>query len=87
MRKITTAAALIALLGACSNVPTSPSTEAVHAGPRFDGGFTMGSGNVVGPGGTPQTQTTNTQTTTTSTDVAAADSTPSRGGFTMGSGN
>lgn len=84
MRKFVPAIALIALVAACSSsVPTSPS--AVDATPRFDGGFGMGSGNVVGePDG--NDSSTQTQTATTSTNVVAEDTT-SRGGFGMGSGN
>lgn len=87
MRKIVPAAALVALMAACSNMPTSPSAKPVEAAPRFDGGFTMGSGNFVGTGGNGTETPTQTQTATApSFDAVAADTT-SRGGFTMGSGN
>jgi hypothetical protein len=77
MRKIAIAATLVVLVAGCSNVPTSLSAR--DGKPRFDGGFTMGSGNVTGT--PPQTGSA----TTPHPDVVA-DST-ARGGFTMGSGN
>ena len=69
----------VALLGACTQLPTASSPDRPTA-PRFDGGFLGGSGNVVSP------PPPDTQSTATSPSDVAADST-SRGGFLGGSGN
>jgi hypothetical protein len=73
IRAATAAAAITLLLSACGGSPTA-GTEAGPAGPSYDGGFTVGSGNreepedtVPQPGGT----------TTSAVD----------GGYGVGSGN
>jgi ABC-type glycerol-3-phosphate transport system substrate-binding protein len=45
MRTATAAAAMALLLSACGGSPTGSATQAGPAGPSYDGGFTMGSGN------------------------------------------
>lgn len=72
MRSAATAGALAILLSACGGSPTSSATVE-PAGPSFDGGFTMGSGNRTMPVDT--------------SDTGAQNSAAAEGGFTMGSGN
>lgn len=65
-------AAVGLLLSACGRSPAGAAMEA--AGPSYDGGFGMGSGNREAPADS-------TMDSATSTDSTG------RGGFTIGSGN
>jgi ABC-type glycerol-3-phosphate transport system substrate-binding protein len=73
MRTATAAAAMAILLSACGGSPTA---GAEVAGPSFDGGYTIGSGNREVPEDSvnPSGGTTGSQTA-------------EQGGYTIGSGN
>jgi ABC-type glycerol-3-phosphate transport system substrate-binding protein len=73
MRITTVAAALSILLSACGGSPTA-TNKAGTAGPSYDGGYTIGSGNREMP--TDTTEEAGNNPTTQSTQ-----------GFTLGSGN
>lgn len=76
MRSAAMAGALAVLLSACGGSPTS-SASVDPAGPSYDGGFTMGSGN----------RTTPTDTSTAGTQNTNTGSMAERDGYTIGSGN
>lgn len=76
MRTTTAAGAMAVLLAACGSSPTSSAPEAGAAGPSYNGGYGMGSGNREAPA-----DSTEETGNTTSTESAQ------RGGFTIGSGN
>ena len=76
MRTAAAAGAMAVLLAACGDSPTGSATGAGAAGPSYDGGFGMGSGNREAPA-----DTTTDQSRTTNADSTG------RGGYTMGSGN
>ena len=76
MRSVTVAGTLAVLLAACGGSPTS-SAVADPAGPSYDGGYTVGSGNR----DTPIDTTVVTSIGTDGTELT------SQGGYTVGSGN
>ncbi len=73
MRTATAAAAMVILLSACGGSPTE-GVGAGAAGPSYDGGFTMGSGNREAPTDTTEQAGRNTNLNSTQ-------------GYTVGSGN
>jgi ABC-type glycerol-3-phosphate transport system substrate-binding protein len=75
MRNAAAAVAMAVLLAACGGSPTT-SAQAETAGPAFDGGYGIGSGNREAP----------TDSTGNTTSVAGSDST-GRGGYIIGTGN
>lgn len=80
--RILSAALLLSTLTvACGESPTGTDTQAQPAGPAYDGGFGVGSGNDAMQFESDTVGTTETSTATDSTDTAE------RGGFGVGSGN
>jgi hypothetical protein len=76
--------AICAATAGCAELATAPGNlEAGEARARF-GGFTMGSGNVVG---TPPDATVQNTESAPASSTAADTTATERGGFTMGSGN
>ncbi|HYR10843.1 MAG TPA: hypothetical protein VEQ60_23895 [Longimicrobium sp.] len=71
--RILSAALLLCTLAACGDLPTHGDTQAQPAGPAYDDGYTIGSGN---------SATASSGYTIGSGSVAA-----DGGGFTIGSGN
>jgi ABC-type glycerol-3-phosphate transport system substrate-binding protein len=76
MRSIATAGAMALFLAACGGSPTT-SAAVDAAGPSFDGGFGMGSGNREAP----------TDTTTTESSNTTSSESAEQGEYTVGSGN
>lgn len=75
MRSAVAAGAMAVFLAACGDSPTS-SKPVEAAGPSYDGGFTVGSGNREAP-----TDSTMGPANTTGSGTAQ------QGGYTIGSGN
>lgn len=72
---------LCTLAAACGESPTGSDARAEPAGPAYDGGFGVGSGNNATESGSGADDTTETSTATETSD------TTERGGFGVGSGN
>jgi hypothetical protein len=75
MRNAAAAVAMAVLLAACGGSPTVAS-EARTDGPRYDGGYVIGTGNREAP----------TDSTANDANTAGSDST-GRGGYIIGTGN
>ncbi|HEY0017393.1 MAG TPA: hypothetical protein VGC13_13870 [Longimicrobium sp.] len=84
--RIPSAALLLCTLAACGQSPTGSDAHARPAGPSYDGGYTMGSGNATQSGGF-TIGSGNTEDASSSGTTESGETTTERGGYTMGSGN
>ena len=95
-RILSAALLLCTLAAACGELPTSNNTHAQPAGPAYDSGYTIGSGNTAAEGGGFTVGSGNVGTqdggygigsgNTASATTVPGDST-GRGGYGIGSGN